>query len=116
MAHVVTADMIVVRNEDGQQVYLNKGVQLPDYVSKETLKDLQSAGLIDQVTKSRSKPASSTPVAPEPFDPAKHNQDEVLAYLGDAKPDEVERVKAAEAADGGKQRKSVADFTAATGD
>lgn len=46
--------------------------------------------------------------SPEPFDPTAHKQDEVLAYLADAEPDEVERVKAAEAE--GDDRKGIAAF------
>ena len=45
---------------------------------------------------------------PDVFDPSKHNQDEVLAYLADAEVDEVERVKAAEAE--GKNRDKIAAF------
>lgn len=45
----------------------------------------------------------------EQFDPADHTADEVREYLATASPDEFARVKAAEA--GGKDRKSVAEFT-----
>lgn len=44
------------------------------------------------------------------YDPSKHNQDDVLAYLKDADADEVERVKEAEKA--GHDRGKIADFKA----
>lgn len=44
------------------------------------------------------------------FDPAEHNVGEVLDYLADAEPDEVQRVLDAER--DGKARKGVLDFTA----
>jgi hypothetical protein len=48
----------------------------------------------------------------EPFDPAARTVEEVLAHLAGADDDERARVLAAEAADGGKQRKSVLAFEA----
>ena len=42
------------------------------------------------------------------FDPSAHNVDDVLAHMKDADADEVERVKAAEAAD--KNRKGVIEY------
>jgi hypothetical protein len=45
-----------------------------------------------------------------PFDPAKHNQDDVFAYLTDADDEERARVLAAEAE--GKGRKGIAEWTA----
>lgn len=117
MAHIVSADMIVVRNREGQQIYLRKGVQLPDYVDEDRVKELKQAGLIDKAkseTRSRSRGRATAPVAPPAagagalFDPAKATQDEVLAYLADADAAEVARVKAAEAE--GKQRKEIAAF------
>lgn len=53
MAARVIADMIVVINGDGQQVLLRKGVELPDYVDKDKVKDLVQSGLVEQVRASR---------------------------------------------------------------
>ncbi|MET9138897.1 hypothetical protein [Streptomyces parvulus] len=49
-----------------------------------------------------------TPVTPEGFDPSKASQDEVIAYLDQADDNEVQRVKAAEAA--GKNRRQIAAY------
>jgi hypothetical protein len=57
------------------------------------------------------EPDSDNPPA-EPFDPAAHNAEEVLAHLADADEDERARVLAAEAAESGKQRKSVLAYEA----
>ncbi|MFD9444953.1 hypothetical protein [Streptomyces sp. NPDC060001] len=47
-------------------------------------------------------------VTPADFDPSKRSQDDVIAYLDMADDDEVQRVKAAEAA--GKDRKQIAAY------
>jgi hypothetical protein len=62
----------------------------------------------------RSKAAKETEDAGETsdFDPSGHTVAEVLAHLEAEGPEEVERVKAAEAA--GQNRKSVAEYTAVT--
>lgn len=48
------------------------------------------------------------PVTPVEYDPAEHNQDEVIAYLDQVSDEEVQRIKAAEAA--GKDRKQIAAY------
>lgn len=48
------------------------------------------------------------PITPVDFDPSKRSQDDVIAYLDIADDDEVQRVKAAEAA--GKDRKQIAAY------
>ncbi|WAL93994.1 hypothetical protein [Streptomyces sp. Je 1-369] len=53
-------------------------------------------------------PEQQPPVTPVDFDPSKRSQDEVIAYLDMADDDEVQRVKAAEAA--GKDRKQIAAY------
>ncbi|MGW2209916.1 hypothetical protein [Streptomyces sp. NPDC001781] len=50
----------------------------------------------------------TTPVTPVEYDPSKHSQDEVLAYLDAASDDEVQKVKAAESA--GRDRKQIAAY------
>ncbi|PBC80117.1 hypothetical protein BX265_4953 [Streptomyces sp. TLI_235] len=65
------------------------------------------------------EPEAGTPEFTDPaaaFDPAAHNADEVLAHLAAADDDERARVLAAEAADSGKQRKSVLAYEATKGD
>jgi hypothetical protein len=53
-------------------------------------------------------PDEQPPTTPVEFDPSKRSQDEVIDYLDTADDDEVQRVKAAEAA--GKDRKQIAAY------
>lgn len=71
MAARVIADMIVVINGDGQQVLLRKGVELPDYVDKDKVKDLVQSGLVEQV---RARRATSD--KPDDKKPDDNKQDE----------------------------------------
>jgi predicted Fe-Mo cluster-binding NifX family protein len=48
------------------------------------------------------------PVTPVEYDPSKHSQDEVIAYLDQSSDEEVLRIKAAESA--GKDRKQIAAY------
>ncbi|MFI1371342.1 hypothetical protein ACH4UY_04930 [Streptomyces longwoodensis] len=48
------------------------------------------------------------PVTPVEFDPSKHSQDEVIAYLDKASDEEVARIKAAESV--GKNRRQIAAY------
>ncbi len=48
------------------------------------------------------------PVTPVEYDPSKYNQDEVIVYLDQVDDEEVQRIKAAEAA--GKDRKQIAAY------
>lgn len=48
------------------------------------------------------------PLTPVDYDPSKHSQDEVIAYLDASSDDEVQRVKAAESA--GKDRRQIAAY------
>jgi len=53
-------------------------------------------------------PDEQPPVTPVEYDPSKHGQDEVLAYLDIADDDEVQRVKAAESV--GRKRKQISAY------
>lgn len=57
-------------------------------------------------------PEEQPPVTPIVFDPSKRSQDEVIDYLDQVDDDEVQRIKAAEAA--GKNRKQIAAYERTT--
>lgn len=109
-------DFVEIVDGDGDPV---EGFEHP--VPKQWIgTDLLPAGAKKKGGRSSGKPAVSNgdegkgqqsqpnPPAPEVFDPSEHNQDKVLEYLATAEPDEIERVKAAEA--DGKDRKEIAGF------
>ena len=49
MSHVVTAPLVISKKQDGSDLYLYEGAQLPDYVSADEIKRLSDLGLIDKV-------------------------------------------------------------------
>lgn len=48
MAHVVTAPLVIAKNEDGSDLYLYEGAQLPSHVKGDALKALVDSGLVEE--------------------------------------------------------------------
>lgn len=46
--HTVTAPLIITKKADGSDLYLYEGAVLPDSVSAEEIKRLQTLGLVDK--------------------------------------------------------------------
>ena len=78
--HVVTAPMIVVRNDKGEQTYLNRGVELPDWVDKDHLAQLKKQG---QVEAQRAKKATVVPPAGSSGDGGSSSSDGGKPSTGD---------------------------------
>lgn len=102
--HVVTAPLVIVKDEAGAQHYHYQNAILPSYVSAEDLSRLTEDGLIAQV-KEESQDAAPQRVMAAGDDPGDFKVDEVQAYLASADEDEKTRVLEAEAA--GKNRSSI---------
>jgi hypothetical protein len=49
MAHIVTAPLVITKREDGSDLYLYEGSQLPDSVSTDEIKRLSDLGMVDKV-------------------------------------------------------------------
>jgi hypothetical protein len=45
-AHVVTAPLIITKREDGSDLYLYEGAELPDFIEAEEVKRLTDLGLV----------------------------------------------------------------------
>lgn len=58
--HVVTAPLVITKREDGSDLYLYEGAELPDHVSGDEVKRLVGLGLVD---KADSSAKSKTPAS-----------------------------------------------------
>lgn len=52
MSHVVTAPLVITKKDDGSDLYLYEGAELPDHVSSDETARLVSAGLVAEVDSS----------------------------------------------------------------
>jgi hypothetical protein len=48
-AHVVTSPLVIAKKEDGSDLYLYEGSELPDFVKADDVKRLVALGLVDKV-------------------------------------------------------------------
>lgn len=62
MAHIVTGPLVIVKKQDGSDLYLYENAVLPDHVGDEDVKRLVALGLVDKVTAAEAK-ASGAPAA-----------------------------------------------------
>jgi predicted transcriptional regulator len=62
MAHIVTGPLVITKKEDGSDLYLYQGSEVPDFVSADEIKRLVDIGLVDKVTKAQAD-ASDAPIA-----------------------------------------------------
>jgi hypothetical protein len=62
MAHIVTGPLVITKKEDGSDLYLYQGSEVPDFVSADEIKRLVDIGLVDKVTKAQAE-ASDAPIA-----------------------------------------------------
>lgn len=60
MAHIVTAPLVITKREDGSDLYLYEGSQLPDSVSTDEIKRLSDLGMVDKVGAAEAKKSSPT--------------------------------------------------------
>lgn len=99
--------------DEARALIAHRGGEYPDSKASEdevrkTYADLFKDGEPVAVASSE----SPTGVPLKPFDPSEYNADKVIAHLEKSDETERARVIAAEGADGGKQRKSVLEWTA----
>lgn len=64
MAHIVTSPLVITKKEDGSDLYLYEGAELPDFVKADEIKRLNGLGFLEEVSdssgKSKKKPASES--------------------------------------------------------
>ena len=63
MAHIVTAPLVVAKQEDGSDVYLYQGVEVPESLSSSEVKRLRDGGFIEKVKAEQPDPS----IDEEPF-------------------------------------------------
>lgn len=49
MSHVVTAPLVITKKDDGSDLYLYEGAELPEHVSSDETARLLAAGLVTEV-------------------------------------------------------------------
>jgi hypothetical protein len=55
MAHIVTAPLVISKKEDGSDLYLYDGAELPAHVPADEVKRLTDLGMVDKVDGRSSK-------------------------------------------------------------
>lgn len=62
MAYIVTGALVITKREDGSDLYLYQGSELPDFVEKDEAKRLVDLGLVENTgsNKAAGKPAAES--------------------------------------------------------
>lgn len=61
MAAVVTAPLVITKKEDGSDLYLYEGAELPDHISADEVQRLTDLGLVEASSGGKkSKPAAES--------------------------------------------------------
>lgn len=59
MAHIVTGPLVITKKEDGSDLYLYEGAQLPDHIGADEIKRLANLGLVDKISAAEAKVPSA---------------------------------------------------------
>jgi hypothetical protein len=60
MAHIVTSPLVITKKEDGSDLYLYEGSELPSFVPADEVKRLADLDMVDKVSAAAAKDVAPT--------------------------------------------------------